>query len=272
LNRVQALIVTSHPGPCLAITALTTLLAARAAQHGMGLALTALALLAGQLSIGWSNDACDAARDAAAGRTDKPLARGDISVGAVWAAAGVAVAAGLAMAFVIGPLTAGLYALVIAPGWAYNLGLKSSLTSGVMYLLGYGPLPAYAVSTLPGHLTPRWSVTVAAGLLGLGAHFANVLPDLAADKATGVGGLPQRVAARWGPGAVRAVAVLLLLMASVLLLLGATRRWVAIPGLIVALLLAAASARGTGRVPFLAAIGIAAVDIVLFAAGGESLV
>jgi 4-hydroxybenzoate polyprenyltransferase len=139
------------------------------------------------------------------------------------------------------------------------------------YLLGFGLMPAYAASTLPGHPAPRWPVTVAAGLLGLGAHFANVLPDLAADKATGVGGLPQRTAARWGPGAVRAVALVLLLTASVLLLLGATRRWVAIPGLIAASLLALAAARGSGRVPFLAAIGIAAVDIILFTAGGEAL-
>ena len=79
-----------------------------------------------------------------------------------------------------------------------------------------------------------------------------------------MGGLPQRTAARWGPGAVRAVAL-------VLLLLGATRRWVAIPGLIAASLLAVAAARGSGRVPFLAAIGIAAVDIILFTAGGEAL-
>jgi 4-hydroxybenzoate polyprenyltransferase len=271
LNRVRALIITSHPGPSLAIAALTTLLAAQAAPHGAGPALTAPALLCGQLSIGWSNDACDAARDAAAGRTDKPLVRGDISSAAVAAAAGTAAAAGLAMALVIGPVTGGLYALVVVPGWAYNLGLKSSLASGVMYLLGFGPLPAYAASTLPGHPLARWPVTVAAALLGLGAHFANVLPDLAADKATGVGGLPQRVAAKWGPGAVRAAALALLLTASALLLLGATRRWIAIPGLIAALLLAVASARGTGRVPFLAAIGIAAVDIVLFAAGGEAL-
>ncbi|MGH3245819.1 MAG: UbiA family prenyltransferase [Trebonia sp.] len=268
---MQALIIASHPGPSLAITVLTTLLAVQAAPHDLGPALTGPALLAGQLSIGWSNDACDAARDTAAGRTDKPLSRGDISAGAVWTAAGVSAAAGLAMALISGPLTGGLYALVVAPGWAYNLGLKSSLASGMMYLLGFGPLPAYAASTLPGHPAPRWPVTVAAALLGLGAHFANVLPDLAADKATGVGGLPQRVAARWGPGVVRAVALVLLLTASVLLLLGATRRWVAIPGLIAALLLAVASARGTGRVPFLAAIGIAAVDIVLFAAGGETL-
>ncbi len=268
---MQALIITSHPGPSLAITALTTLLAAQAAPHGVGPALTAPALLAGQLSIGWSNDACDAARDAAAGRADKPLARGDIDAAAVWAAAAAAAAAGLALALVIGPLTAGIYALMVAAGWAYNLGLKSSLASGVMYLLGFGLLPAYAASTLPGHPAPRWPVTFAAALLGLGAHFANVLPDLAADKATGVGGLPQRVAAAWGPAAVRAVALVLLLTASVLLLLGATRRWVAVPALVAALLLGVTSARGSGRVPFLAAIGIAAVDIVLFTAGGAAL-
>lgn len=271
LKRVQALIITSHPGPSLAITVLTFLLAAQAAPHGVGPVLTAPALLAGQLSIGWSNDACDAARDAAAGRTDKPLARGDISVRAVAAAACAAAAAGLALALLIGPVTAALYALVVAPGWAYNLGLKSSPWSGAMYLLGFGPLPAYAASTLPGHPAPRAAVTVAAAMVGLGAHFANVLPDLAADKATGVDGLPQRVAARWGPAAVRTVALTLLLAASVLLLVGATRRWVALPGLVAALLLAMAAARGTGRVPFLAAIGIAAVDVVLFAAGGESL-
>jgi 4-hydroxybenzoate polyprenyltransferase len=271
LKRVRALITTSHPGPSLAITGLTALLGAQAAPHGIGPALSAPALLAGKLSIGWSNDACDAARDAAAGRTDKPLARGDISAATVWTAAGTAAVAGLTMALAIGPVTGGLYALAIALGWAYNLGLKSSLASGVTYLLGFSLMPAYAASTLPGHPAPHWTVAVAAGLLGLGAHFANVLPDLAADKATGVGGLPQRVAALRGPSAVRAVALALLLTASVLLLLSATRRWVAIPGLIAALLLAVAAARGTGRVPFLAAIGIAAVDIVLFCAGGEVL-
>jgi len=271
LNRVQALIITSHPGPSVAITALTTVLAVQAAPHGIGPALTAPALLAGQLSIGWSNDACDAPRDAAAGRADKPLARGDISARAVWTAAWTAAAAGLALALVISPLTGALYVLVVAPGWAYNLGLKSTLWSGAMYVLGFGPLPAYAASTLPGHPAPRWAVTCAAALLGLGAHFANVLPDLAADQVTGVGGLPQRVAARFGPAAVRAVALVLLLGASVLLLIGATRLWVAVPGLIAALLLAGLSVRGTGRVPFYAAIGIAVVDIVLFVASGEAL-
>jgi 4-hydroxybenzoate polyprenyltransferase len=273
MNRVRALIIASHPGPSLAITAMTTLLAAEAAPHGTGPVLVAPAMLAGQLSVGWSNDACDARRDAAAGRTDKPVATGAISVRAVWTAAIVAVVASLAMALAIGVITALILVVIIGAAWAYNLGLKSTPWSGVMYVAGFGPIPAYAASTLPGHPAPGWLVTAAAALIGLGAHFANVLPDLAADEATGVNGLPQQVAARWGSGAVRAAALVLLLAASVLLLVAASgaRRWVAVAGLAAAAVLGVAGARGSGKVPFLAAIGIAAIDVVVFAVGGEAL-
>jgi len=273
VSRARALLIASHPGPSLAITALTTLLAAQAAPHGTGPILVAPAMLAGQLSIGWANDACDAKRDAAAGRTDKPVATGAISVRAVWIAAVTALAASLAMSLAISVATAIIDAVMLAAGWAYNLGLKSTLWSGVMYLTGFGLIPAYAASTLPGHPAPRWPATAAAGLVGLGAHFANVLPDLAGDRATGVNGLPQQVAARWGAGAVRAIALVLLLSASVLLVLAASgsRRWVAVAGLCAAALLAVACGRGSGRLPFLAAIGIAAIDVVLFTAAGETL-
>ena len=273
MSRVRALIIASHPGPSLAITAMTTLLAAEAAPHGTGPVLVAPAMLAGQLSVGWSNDACDARRDAAAGRTDKPVATGAISVRAVWIAAFVALAAAAAMSLAISVLTALILALIIGAAWAYNLGLKSTAWSGVLYVAGFGPIPAYAASTLPGQPAPSWTVTAAAALIGLGAHFANVLPDLAADEATGVRGLPQQVAARWGPAAVRAIALALLLAASVLLVVAASgsRRWVAFTGLAAAAVLGVAGARGSGRVPFLAAIGIAAIDVVVFAAGGEAL-
>src|SRR5882672_9689095 len=60
--RMRALVIASHPGPSLAITAMATVLAAEAAPHGFGPVLVAPAMLAGQLSVGWSNDACDAAR------------------------------------------------------------------------------------------------------------------------------------------------------------------------------------------------------------------
>ncbi|HEY7263847.1 MAG TPA: UbiA family prenyltransferase [Trebonia sp.] len=273
MSRVRALIIASHPGPSLAITAMTTLLAAEAAPHGTGPVLVAPAMLAGQLSVGWSNDACDARRDAAAGRTDKPVATGAISVRAVWIAAFVSLAAAAAMSLAISVLTTLILAVIIGAAWAYNLGLKSTAWSGVLYVAGFGPIPAYAASTLPGQPAPSWTVTAAAALIGLGAHFANVLPDLAADEATGVRGLPQQVAARWGPAAVRATALVLLLAASVLLVVAASgsRRWVAFTGLAAAAVLGVAGARGSGRVPFLAAIGIAAIDVVVFAAGGEAL-
>jgi 4-hydroxybenzoate polyprenyltransferase len=273
MSRVRALVTASHPGPSLAITALASLLAAQAAPHGTGPVLIAPAMLAGQLSVGWSNDAFDAERDAAAGREDKPIATGQLSKRAVWIAAITSLAAALAMSLAIGAATLAVNAIIIGAAWAYNAGLKSTLASGLMYLAGFGPIPAYATSPLPGHPLPRWWVTAAAALVGLGAHFANVLPDLAGDRIAGVRGLPQQVAARWGSGAVRAAAITPLLLASVALLVAArpARRWVAIIGVVAAVALAVVSARGRGKVPFMAAIGIAAVDVLLFVAGVDAL-
>ena len=267
-NSARALFVASHPWPSLAIAVLVTVVAAQAAPSGIGPVLTGPAMLAGQLSIGWCNDACDALRDAAAGRTDKPVATGAVSVRAVWIAAHASLVVALVMAAAISVPTAVLLAVIIGAAWAYNLGLKSSPASGLAYVLGFGPLPAYAFSTLPGHPMPAWSVTAAAALVGLGGHFADVLPDLVADRATGVAGLPQRVAARWGAGAVRTCALTLLLSASALLVVASSRLWVGVAGLAVAVVFAVIGARGAGRVPFAAAFGIAAVDVVVLAAGG----
>ena len=271
--RVRALVMASHPGPSLAITVMATVLAAEAAPRGLGPVLTAPAMLAGQLSVGWSNDACDAARDIAAGRTDKPVVRGEVSVRSLWLAAFISLAAGLALSAAISLVTLGLLALLVGAAWAYNLGLKSTPWSGLMYLLGFGPLPAYAASTLPGQPAPRFWVCVAAALVGLGGHFANVLPDLAADLRSGVRGLPQLVAARWGPGAARAAALVLLLSASALLVAEASpaRRWIAVAGLVCCCALAIVGALGRGRTPFRAALAIAGTDVVVFALGADAL-
>lgn len=272
MSSVRGLALASHPGPSLAITVMTGLLAAETSAPGPVLAFAVAAMLAMQLSIGWSNDACDAGRDAASGRRDKPVASGAVGAGPVWAAAGLAAAAALGLSLAAGAATFLIAAAMTAAGWAYNAGLKSTLASGLAYLAGFGLIPAYAASLLPGHPWPRWPVTLAAAVLGLGAHFANVLPDLDADRAAGVRGLPQRTA-RWGTGAVRACALSLLLAATVLLLAAARPgdRPAAGAGLAVAAVLAVIGARGRGRVPFAAAIGIAAVNVVMFVAGGEAL-
>src|SRR5262245_58766644 len=110
VTRVQALVRASHPGPCLATTSICVLLAVAAgAPEAVGIgALTcfAAAVLAGQLSIGWSNDWVDAKRDAAVGRTDKPLATGIIRRDPVLAGALVALVVAFALALLLGPATA----------------------------------------------------------------------------------------------------------------------------------------------------------------------
>jgi hypothetical protein len=119
---------------------------------------------------------------------------------------------------------------------------------------------------------PAWYAIAGAALLGAGGHFVIALPDLAADWATGVNGLAQQVAARWGVGTMRGVVLVLLLSPSVLLLLASSRPWVALAGLGAAVPLVLIAARGTGRVSLWAVVGIGAVDAVVFGVGGCPLI
>jgi 4-hydroxybenzoate polyprenyltransferase len=77
-------------------------------------------------------------------------------------------------------------------GWLYNLGLKSTLVSPIAYAIAFGALPAVATLARSAPVLPPWWVTAVAVLLGVGAHFGNVLPDIDDDRRTGVRGAPQR--------------------------------------------------------------------------------
>jgi 4-hydroxybenzoate polyprenyltransferase len=269
---VSGLVRASHPVPCLAITAMTVALAAAGGPVGWRAVPFAASVLAGQLSIGWSNDWADAELDRASGRTDKPVAAGQVSLRAVAIAAVVSVVVSFGLAFALGWTTGLISIPVVAAGWAYNLGLKSTVASGLMYLLGFGPIPALAASVLPGHPPPRAWTVIAAGLLGLGAHFANVLPDLAGDRAGGVRGLPQRVAEVAGERAVRVISLALLLGASALIALAPGVPDLALIGLGAALVLGLIGVRAAGRTPFRCAMGIAAINVVMFLFGGAALI
>jgi hypothetical protein len=177
--------------------------------------------------------------------------------------------------FILSAPTGVINLVMMAAGWAYNAGLKGTLLSGLMYVIGFGLIPALGASVLPGHPLPRPWTTTAAALLGLGGHFANVLPDLAADRVSGVRGLPQRIAATRGGGlTVRLIALALLLGASALLVLGpgGTLHWWHLGGLGLAAALAAVGAVGSGRTPFIAALAIAGLDVLLFLSRGAALV
>ncbi|MEO9138911.1 MAG: UbiA family prenyltransferase [Jatrophihabitans sp.] len=190
------LLLSCHPVPTAGVTLVSALLAAGVGLPAAQVALLTGAVLTGQLSIGWSNDCIDADRDAATARPDKPAATGRVPRNLVAGAAGVALVATVALSFTLGLPAALALLTLVASGWIYNLGLKGTVLSGLAYLVGFGALPLAPSLALPGHPLPPWWVPAAGALLGLGAHVANVLPDLRADAATGVRGLPQRLGAR----------------------------------------------------------------------------
>ncbi len=186
----------AHAQPTAAVTAMATALAVSAGRGAAGSALVGAAVLTGQLSVGWSNDVADRDRDRRAGRTDKPIVAGQVAVATVAWAACVAAVACIGLSLASGWRAGLVHIGEVAVAWAYNLGLKATVLSPVPYAVSFGALPAFVTLGLPGHpLPPGWAMTAAA-LLGAGAHFVNTLPDLDADRAAGVWGLPQRLGRR----------------------------------------------------------------------------
>lgn len=198
-NRWLGLIQSSHPIPCLAVSLF-------AAVFGLALGipwerslLIFFMVLLQQVSVGLSNDWLDYKKDLFAGRKDKPAANGLVKVSELrtWSL----VAAGLAQtsAFYFGPAAAMLMFVMLVSGWAYNLGMKANWSSAIPYIVGFGSVPVFVglSASVPVWVEP-WVVLMSA-LLGVSAHFANVLPDIEADKLNGVNALPhllgQRVSA-----------------------------------------------------------------------------
>ena len=197
-----ALLKATHPGPSLAVAGIGTALAASAGVSPARCVLLAAALLTGQFSIGWCNDAVDRDRDVAAARADKPVALGAVSARTTAAAAGTALAVCAVLSLALG-LQPGLVHLVaVAGGWVYNLVAKRTALSFLPFAVSFAALPAVATLCLvPPVWPPPWAM-LAGALLGVVAHLANTLPDLVADVDAGVLGLPQRL----GPGRTRALA------------------------------------------------------------------
>lgn len=184
----------THFGPTVAVTSFTAVLALAAGAGGRTL-LIATAVLAGQLSIGWSNDYLDAGVDRAAGRRDKAVVRGTLSERGLLRAAVFAAAVSVPLSLATG-VAAGICAVTTtACGWAYNLGLKRTLASPLPYLVAFALTPPAYVALAVGQ-PPRLSVVAAGGLLGVCAHLTNGVKDLAADELTDVRGLPQRLGGR----------------------------------------------------------------------------
>jgi 4-hydroxybenzoate polyprenyltransferase len=273
MPTVRALVLATHPGPALAVTVVATLLAVAAGVTAGRVVLLCLAVLAGQASIGWSNDWLDADRDRAVARADKPVVQGAVSPSALRTAALTAVVLAVVLSLLLG-LAPGLLLLVlVASGWAYNAGLKRTAASVVPYVTGFGTLPAGVVAAAPGTPTAPWWLVAAGGALGAAAHLANVAPDIADDLATGVRGLPHRIGAR----ASAVTGAVLLFGASLVLVFGpdgppTAAGWaglaLAVPAVVVAALSGTERFR---RLAFPAVMLLTVLDVVLLLLGGAAL-
>ncbi|MEU9175685.1 UbiA family prenyltransferase [Streptomyces sp. NPDC048550] len=261
-----------HPLPAAAVTLFAAALAAAVGRSLPGAALTVAAVAAGQLSVGWCNDRVDLGRDLATDRRDKPLVRGAVRPAAVTAAALTALLLCVPLSLACGWLAGCAHLCGVAAAWAYNLRLKGTAVSWLPYALAFGLLPAFVTLGLPGAPWPPWWLTAAAALLGAGAHFANVLPDIDDDLATGVVGLPHRLGARRSA----AVGGLLVLGSAVALVAGPPGRvppygWVLLAATAAAVLLGAVLPTGRSRIPFLVTMAVAGADVVLLLVRGADL-
>ena len=271
MSRSAALVRASHPEPTAAVTAIATALAVSAGLGGRSLLVTA-AFLTGQLSVGWSNDWIDAARDVRTGRADKPVARGEVPVAVVRRAALTAVALCVPLSLAMGLLAGAVHLVAVAAAWSYNARLKATALSWAPYALAFGLVPSIVVLGLPGRPWAPWWATAAGALLGVGAHLANALPDLEDDAAEGIRGLPHRLGAR----ASSALAAVLRLGATALLALGPGR-----PGaLSVAVVVVATAVTAVGlvlvrrpgsRAAFRAAIVVAVLGVATLLTRGGAL-
>lgn len=272
-STLRALALATHLGPTVAVTTVAALLGSAAGVGAGRLVVACLAVLAGQASIGWSNDWLDADRDRAVARADKPVVQGAVRPTTLRAAALGAAATAVVLSLALGTAPGLLLLVLVASGWAYNAGLKRTAVSGLPYLTGFGALPAGVVAAAPGTPAAPWWLVASGAALGGAAHLANVAPDLEDDLATGVRGLPHRLGSR----ASAALGAVLLGGASLALVFGpagppTATAWVALGLSVPAVGVAALG--GTSRmqrVAFPAVMLLTVVDVVLLVAGGAAV-
>jgi 4-hydroxybenzoate polyprenyltransferase len=272
LRPVVGLVLSCHPGPVVAVTVLVAALSVSAGSNAAGCALICVAVLAGQLSVGWCNDALDAGRDAEAGRRGKPVATGAVSTATVWGAAFTALVLCVPASLACGVLAGTVHLAAVAAAWAYNLRLKATALSWLPYVIGFGSLPSVVTLSMPGRPWPPWWAVTAGALLGVAAHLGDVLPDIADDLATGIRGLPHRLGVR----GTRLLLPVPLVAASAVLALGpegpagawgAATLAVAVPAAVAGLALG----RYWRKAAFAGAVTVAAADLALLLVRGATI-
>ena len=192
MKKLRGLLKASHFGPTLLVTAISFGFATYYWWEGPAFVI-AFGVFTGQLVVGWSNDLYDYEDDLRHNRLNKPLVAQTISKETLqkWLRFMVPFSF---IANLLGPLgiKGGLvYMLGIACGVAYNFYFKFSPLSPLPYAIAFAALPScIAISK---DITPPTWMWLGGALLGMAAHFINVIKDMKEDQISQIGGLPQRL-------------------------------------------------------------------------------
>ena len=254
-NSLLALLKASHFGPTIAVTTVSFLLATSLWWEGPAFVI-AFGIFLGQLLVGFTNDLIDYPDDLKHNRISKPLVSGQITTTKLRRAIKVVIPLTI-LINIFGPLgiKGGLiYLFGVGMGVSYNFYFKSTLLSPLPYALAFGALvSSIIVST--DRIPPLWFISAAA-LLGVAAHFANVLKDIDQDLASKIKGLPQRI----GKKGSRIITSLLLIIAT-LILHNANSN---LPLLIVGLVFAIITSFAPNKIIFKSLMITAIVDVIMF--------
>ena len=182
----------AHFGPTVIVTTASFLLSL--AQYSIIDSLrVAIAIFAGQLVVGWSNDFIDAPLDIAAHRTKKPIVSKEINPEQLKGSIVFALVAAVLLSLFspLGLTGTLIHFLGILSATFYNFKLKPTILSPIPYIVSFGALP-WAIYLPAGNHPPLW-LYLDFMLIAVAFHFFNVLKDFQWDIKQGIMGIPQRL-------------------------------------------------------------------------------
>ena len=191
-----ALLKAAHFGPTVLVVSITFLLA-RTHFSTFESARISLAIFAGQLIVGWTNDLVDYPLDLAANRISKPLVSNLITSQLLRNAIRIDLLAAMLLSYFspLGFRGTIIHLLGVVSATSYNLRFKSTILSPLPYAFSFGLLPWAIYES--AHATPPLWVYADFVLVSVAFHFLNVIKDLTWDINQGVLGLPQRIGKWW---------------------------------------------------------------------------
>ncbi len=200
------LVRAAHPKQALATALGLAAAAGLADRPGREAGVVLLTVLVGQTMLGWDNDLVDRGRDERHELDGKPIAQGLLDPGTVWFSISCALLLVVPLSLSAGSRAGGAYLIALVIGFAGNRWLRGSVLSFVPWLLSFGLYPTYledggwngAPSETPATMTTIVTLSVLAGLLGVGIHVLRALPGLVPDHSDGLRSLPLRLALKVG--------------------------------------------------------------------------